>query len=317
MNLTGLQALTDEELSAALKMIPGNKNLPRRPRPEIPVPGRKDAVTRLKDIQSYIASFEYNHTGVSFVKKRRDRGASHVLTTAKELIRESLPIQCVEAVFIALLLTNEMDDITVYPLSFKSAVGKQVYRHIVLAVTANGKWGALGISRCKELMGKDLRFATMSDLINDFKKSYAGVCHELLKVYVALPFTRETSGPIRWRALNLEMGRPWEDIAEATRLFTQRGRGLVEYFDRVGQLPLECTAFSSKETNAVSKQGGAEDGTSDDSESEGGEGAGAEKKGEDDPTPVNGKALIKGPKKTKRGAKGGNSGLPKGRLFGV
>ena len=35
---------------------------------------------------------------------KRDRGLKHVTTTAKEIMREALPIQCVEAVFLAILL---------------------------------------------------------------------------------------------------------------------------------------------------------------------------------------------------------------------
>lgn len=307
-----LQALTDEELADALKTIPGNRDLPRKPIPEIPSASRRDAASRLKDIQSFITSFEYNHTGVSFVKKRRDRGASHVLNTAKELIRESLPIQCVEAVFIALLLTSEMEDLTVYPLSFKSSVGssKQVYRHIVLAVTTNGKWGALGISRCKELMGKDLCFSSLADLIDNFKRCYAGVCHELLKVYVALPFTRDTSGPIRWRALNLDMRGAWEDICESTRAYTLRGRGLVDYFSRTGHLPPECASVSKPSTSCG--QDNTEGNASDGSDNEGADGKQEE---EDTSTATMSDKVPSG--KAKQVAKSDKAELPKGRVFGV
>lgn len=67
---------------------------------------------KLHTIQQFIKCFEYNHTGTSYFKKRRDRGSHHVMLTAKEIIREALPIQCVEAVFLALFLTAGMSDVS-------------------------------------------------------------------------------------------------------------------------------------------------------------------------------------------------------------
>merc|ERR1719230_942717 len=112
---------------------------------------------------------------------RRDRGLKHVSLTAKDIIREALPIQCVEAVFLACYLTAEMKEIERFPLSFKSSAGGQVFRHIVLAIEHNGKWGALGISRRDTLMYKELKFSSLGALVRNYKESYEGVWHELLK----------------------------------------------------------------------------------------------------------------------------------------
>lgn len=68
---------------------------------------------KLVAISQYIAAFEYNHTGKSYFNLRRDRGLKHITTTAKEIMREALPIQCVEAVFLAFLLTAEMLEVSV------------------------------------------------------------------------------------------------------------------------------------------------------------------------------------------------------------
>ncbi len=46
---------------------------------------------KLHTIQQYIKCFEYNHTGTSYFKKRRDRGSHHVMLTAKEIILDALP----------------------------------------------------------------------------------------------------------------------------------------------------------------------------------------------------------------------------------
>jgi hypothetical protein len=64
---------------------------------------------RVRAVQRYISAFEYNYTGQSFVSLRRDKGIKHLIFAAKTIIRESLPIQCVEALFLAVYFTNNME----------------------------------------------------------------------------------------------------------------------------------------------------------------------------------------------------------------
>lgn len=52
----------------------------------------------------------YNYTGEEFFVKKKDRGFRHVTSTAKLIIREALPIQCVEAVFVGAYLTADMTE---------------------------------------------------------------------------------------------------------------------------------------------------------------------------------------------------------------
>ena len=52
----------------------------------------------------------YNYTGDAFFVKKKDRGFRHVTSTAKLVIREALPIQCVEAVFVGAYLTAGMKE---------------------------------------------------------------------------------------------------------------------------------------------------------------------------------------------------------------
>lgn len=47
---------------------------------------------------------------------------------------QALPIQCVEAVFLAIHFTHGLLDVDRIPVSFKSSVGGHMFRHIVLAV---------------------------------------------------------------------------------------------------------------------------------------------------------------------------------------
>ena len=69
---------------------------------------------RLCAIQRYISAFEYNYTGRTYVPLRRDKGMRHLVYSAKVLMRECLPIQCVEALFIGVQLTNGVEEVSLY-----------------------------------------------------------------------------------------------------------------------------------------------------------------------------------------------------------
>ena len=70
---------------------------------------------KVRSIQRYISALEYNYTGQTFVRKRPGRGMNHLVVTAKTIIRASLPIQCVEALFVAVHLTNKMEEVRICP----------------------------------------------------------------------------------------------------------------------------------------------------------------------------------------------------------
>ena len=53
-----------------------------------------------------IEDFEYNYSGKPFLKLKKTGGADHIEFAAKNLIKMSLPIQCVEAVFLGIYLTG-------------------------------------------------------------------------------------------------------------------------------------------------------------------------------------------------------------------
>ena len=104
-------------------------------------------------------------------------------------MRDALPIRCLEAVFLALHLTQGMQELDRFPVSFKSTVAGQVYRHIVLAIRVNGKFGAMGLSRRNTLMFKDFTYPTFGDLIVNFRDAYEECFHRLLTVNTGLPIS--------------------------------------------------------------------------------------------------------------------------------
>ena len=79
-----------------------------------------------------------------------------LMETAKEIIQESLPIKCLEAVVLSLYLTSPLLNIQRVAVGFKSKFNATYFRHVVLVVQHGGCYGALGMSRRKDLMYKPL-----------------------------------------------------------------------------------------------------------------------------------------------------------------
>jgi hypothetical protein len=51
------------------------------------------------------------------------------MDTAREVLREALPIKCIEAVFLGALLTAGWEGTARMPLGFKSGVNGETHRH--------------------------------------------------------------------------------------------------------------------------------------------------------------------------------------------
>ncbi|CAG9464707.1 unnamed protein product [Pedinophyceae sp. YPF-701] len=217
----------DVELAAQLIAKAGIDELRRlnlAPPPKRPPPKREtlelmDIHQRMETIQAFISSFQYNHTGNNYFDVRKNRPLTRIMDTARDICRDALPIKCVEGVFLALLLTSGLEDTDRYPVGFKSAVGGRVYRHIVLAVhhRPSGKFGALGLSRRESLMYKPPEFASLSDLMADFKRAYERWWHVVLKIRVGLPVDHNLyhAGPVCWRYCHCNLEKVlWEEAAE-------------------------------------------------------------------------------------------------------
>lgn len=118
---------TEQELAAYLAEISKHPALPPVPLPVEPtlLPSMA-ASKRLTACQRFISSFEYNYTGESYVQLQKDRGMSRLVSLAKEIIAKALPIQCIEAVFLAVYLTRDMKDVRLcaYCLLFPHALSR-------------------------------------------------------------------------------------------------------------------------------------------------------------------------------------------------
>jgi len=162
----------DAELEAAIAAIRARKDLPRPAYPMLPnlsTPGPMSG--KVQAVQSYIEKLSYNFTGVNYFDVRKQRPLGRILETARDVTRQALPIKCVEAVFLGTYLTQGLRDLERVPVSFKSQVDGQTYKHIVLALKHSSKWGSIGLSRRRELYFKELVYDSLADLVLEFKRS--------------------------------------------------------------------------------------------------------------------------------------------------
>ncbi|GAB5355384.1 hypothetical protein AAMO2058_000201000 [Amorphochlora amoebiformis] len=187
-----IAAMTPDELEEELRRLKAGqvKLVGSRPRKRPPEGLREMPVgRRMTEIQKFIESFEYNFIGKEFFPPDKRWPLHRVMNLAKTIIKDALPIKCLEATMLSIYMTRDMpNDLDRIALRFGTTVGGQVYWHIVLAVcTSKGKWGSLGLSRRPDLMYKKLKYDSLADLVEDFKGAYEKIGHRIVKITVGLP----------------------------------------------------------------------------------------------------------------------------------
>lgn len=77
---------------------------------------------------------------------------------------------------------------------------RKQFRHLVCGVYAHGpgRWGALGISRCPDLMTKPLRFPSLAALVADFRAAWEAEGLRMLKVTLGAPVRHAADAPLEW-----------------------------------------------------------------------------------------------------------------------
>lgn len=192
-------------------------------------------------MQDFINSFKYNFCPGYHFNVNKHRSFSRIVATAREMIRESLPIKCIEAVFICLYLTCGWVGVDRIPLSFKTSCRGQVYRcleffalrnyepssssshelcvwrHIVLVIyhRSTNRFGVVGISRRQNLMYKDLTFHSISEVVSNFRESYEVWGHILHRLHLGLsvshdPYSRKA---VCWRCCTIDTDKKtWDKV---------------------------------------------------------------------------------------------------------
>ncbi|XP_039259026.2 tubulinyl-Tyr carboxypeptidase 1-like isoform X1 [Styela clava] len=204
---------------------------------------------RIRQQQNYINALQYNHTGTQFFEIRKNRPIAGLLDTAREMTREALPIKCLEAVILAIYLTNTLTNVERFPIGFKSIFDGNRYYHIVLGLYYNGKFGAMGISRRKDLMDKPLVFRSLNELIQNYNAAYANYGHNLKKVRLGGAISHDSCSQERiiWTVFNMSMQKICSSEGQKKLdRFTKDLRSQLSYpilaatsiYERSKQLPL-------------------------------------------------------------------------------
>uniref|UniRef100_A0A1I8HR31 Vasohibin-1 n=1 Tax=Macrostomum lignano TaxID=282301 RepID=A0A1I8HR31_9PLAT len=149
----------------------------------------------------------------------------HLMEDAKQMIKESLPIKCLEAVVLGIYLTNKIEDLTRFAIGFKSAFNGHVHRHVVLGLYSKGMFGALGISRRDDLMYKPLTFKqTLTELIMEYKAAYQRHWHKLKQVKIGMAIGKNPHSfePLPWKGLTVfPSSQPFEEMRSELEKFSK------------------------------------------------------------------------------------------------
>lgn len=155
---------------------------------------RGRVVEYLTEVQKYMTRLTYNHTGTQFFETRPNSSMITLMDTARSMVREALPIKCMEAIVLSIYLTNGVPCLGRFPINFKSELPqarlggnrdtRRYFYHVVLGMTYGSKFGATGLSRRTTLMDKPLEYSSLFDLIEEFDKCYKDCGHRLIKVRV-------------------------------------------------------------------------------------------------------------------------------------
>ncbi|XP_003388484.1 PREDICTED: vasohibin-1-like isoform X2 [Amphimedon queenslandica] len=150
---------------------------------------------------------QYNYTGMQFFDVKRYKPLSRLMDMAKDMIKESLPIKCLEAVILSLYLTSPLTSLQRFTIRFKSNHEGRCYRHVVLGVHQGGIYGSLGLSRRLSLMYKPFHYKSLTDLIKDFIASYSECKHELQYIKLGSPVIHDTRSceQIQWKFLVISL----------------------------------------------------------------------------------------------------------------
>lgn len=173
------------------------------------------------NIQNYMKSLHYNFTGLQFYDIKKQRAIKSLLEIAKDMIKFSLPIKCLEAVILGIHLTNPCPNQLVrFTLSFKSRCEstKSSHYHVLLGIYIHKLgYGCIGMSRKESLMYKKLgEFYSLDKLIENIKGSYEEVGHRLERVSFGLPITHDSCSleSLDWSTVVIPLGKSKDNTEE-------------------------------------------------------------------------------------------------------
>lgn len=183
----------------------------RKTKRRVPVPPiyrpRKTPHSYITKCQRYISSLTYNLVGFQLFYIDKRAPLMSLLKVAKDMIQLSMPIKCLEAVILAIHLTNEVPSMDRFTLTFKSQQNGLIYYHTVLGLFYRGRYGAIGLSRKDDLMSRPIEYADLSAMLLSFNEAYMRHNHKLLKVSIGgtIPHDPCTMERINWQKSEFQL----------------------------------------------------------------------------------------------------------------
>ena len=211
-----------------IQSAPCLQDVPHPVPPGIGIAKQGRVIEYISRVQEYMGKLSYNHTGTQIFETRPNSSMLTLMETAKSMIREALPIKCMEAVVLSIYLTNGAPGLGRFTINFKSELPmavasgqgrnaaaqkelhqdprqKRFFYHVVLGVTYGNKFGAMGLSRRSTLMDKPVTHPTLHSLIQDFDNSYKHCGQRLIKVRIGNLISHDSYSitPIPWKGVTL------------------------------------------------------------------------------------------------------------------
>eukprot|EP00668_Euglena_longa_P036145 GGOE01046455.1.p1 GENE.GGOE01046455.1~~GGOE01046455.1.p1 ORF type:complete len:880 (+),score=198.09 GGOE01046455.1:141-2780(+) len=229
-----------------------NRTCPDVELPVRPTFPRKQAMAQqLKAVQRYIGSLQYNFLSHTFFNTNKHRPLVRIMDTCRDIVKECLPIRCLEATFLSIYLTQELAEVDRIPVSFKTEFGGTVYRHIVLLTRHTSRWGALGLSRKEDLMYKPLTYNSLADILLNFKQAYERYGHTVLSLKVGLPVCHDstnTNTPC-WKFFAINVcTTPWAEVEKIAENYSTMATKLAAEWET-------CAAISKRSHKRLQADG--------------------------------------------------------------
>lgn len=216
-----------------MSVVIRSAELPKVPFPTQPILKISHSVPeKLEIIQKYISDLQYDYTGTQFFEIKKSRPLCRLMDVAKSIMKESLPIKCLEAVILALYLSTDITSIQRFPIAFKTSFEGNTYKHIVLGVSYMGRYGALGLSRRATLMYKSISHDNISELLAEYIRCYEQCHHTVLRIKLGLPVSheRQSMEHIIWKHMTLRPGKMTEkEFKTKCASFVRQIRGRTIY----------------------------------------------------------------------------------------
>ena len=224
--------LTLREIQSAPSLI----DLPHPLPPSASLARQGRTVEYVEKVQDYLKKLTYNHTGTQFFETRPNSSILTLMELARAMVREALPIKCMEAVVLAVYLTHGVSGLGRFTINFKSELPQQnkfgsssnnnnngfqhqkrFFYHVVLGLTSGNKFGSIGLSRRSTLMDKEMKYGSLFDLVEEFRESYSNCGQKLVKVRVGQLISHDlhSISPIPWKGVTVH---PQEEDEKEVRL---------------------------------------------------------------------------------------------------